>query len=202
MKRFITMSITILPFLAQAGGEATFQPLFDSVVENRLYPTILRDAPGDWLFQLDTASTNQMCQALAALSNHVDEAVAMLPTVLTNDVRREVFFKMSGYAGTNVLFQVWNGLLEIAETNAVLCPATYVEWFWDAPTTPLEDYVLFRYDLPISQSLLARTRNLFSSGSDSYRFLNGVLSGDERSRKIEFLTDSGETLPPFLRDNE
>lgn len=197
-KQIITLAFALFA-LTNIKADSIFQPLFNSVVENRLYSRFLMDGPGNWSFQLDTASTDPVFQTLVAMSNHVDEAVAMLPTVLTNDLRREIFFKMSGYAGTNVLFRVWDGLLDIAETNSTLCSASYVEWFWAAPTTPLEDYVLFRYNLPESQNLLTRTRNLFPTGSESYLFLNGVLSGDERSSKISFLNDSGEALPPFAQ---
>ena len=197
MKKLIFPLVLVLSLMTSMSAESVFQPQFDSIIENQLYARLLSDGPGDWGFQLDTASTNQMIQALVAMSNHVDEAVAMLPTVLTNDLRREVFFNMAGYAGTNTLFQLWNGLLDIAETNATLCPASNVEWFWAASTTPLEDYVVFNYNISISQSLLTRTRNLFSPASDAYQFLNTVLSGEERERKRAYLIDSGERLPPF-----
>ena len=198
MKKNISLLLCLFVFLLKADEPSDFRPMFETFMEHRWYVRAFPDAPFiPQVFSNAVVRIPQVMETIQAMSNHVDEAVAMLPTVLTNDLQREVFFNMAGYAGTNTLFQVWNGLLDIAETNATLCPASNVEWFWTASTTPLEDYVVFKYDMAISQTLLTRTRNLFSPESNAYQFLNTVLSGEERERKSAYLIDSGEGLPPF-----
>ena len=138
-----------------------------------------------------------MRTAFSSMSNHVDEAVAMLPVVLTNDFQRELFLHMTGHAGTNAFFRVWDGLLGIAETNAVLCPPTLIDNYWSQGTTPLDQYVIFFYDLPVCQSLLMRTRNLLPEGTERRSYLDSVLSGAAATESRAYLIDSGEGLPPF-----
>ena len=203
MKKTISLLLCLFVFLLKADEPAVFRPMFETFMEHRWYVRAFPDAPFiPEVFSNAVVKIPQIMETIQAMSNHVDEAVAMLPTVLTNDLQREVFFDMAGYAGTNAFFRVWEGLLDIAETNAVICPATLVDTYWDQGTTPLDQYVIFFYNIPISQTLLTRTRNLFPEESDRKTFLNNVISGQEAVESRAYYIDSGLGLPAYLQDND
>ena len=201
-RTLIPIAFAIFSISAKSDMMPVFRPLFDSIISNHREMRLFAGDIHEWGFYDDVVAKGQMQTAFAALSNHVEEAVAMLPTVLTNDLQREVFLHMTGYAGTNAFFQVWDGLLDIAETNAVLCPPILIDDYWGQGTTPLDQYVIFFYELPVCQSLLMRTRNLIPEGTERRSYLDTVLSGAAATESRAYLIDSGEGLPPFLQGNE
>ena len=194
--------IAILATITTSIAQNDFPAAFGHLVENRENLWLFTDVLQERGFTWRNLQEDAVQAAFSSMSNHVDEAVAMLPVVLTNDFQRELFLHMPGHAGTNALLRIWDSLLNISETNSVLCPPVLVDSFWCQRTTPLDQYVIFFYDLPVCQSLLIRTRNLLPEGTERRSYLDSVLSGAAATESRAYFIDSGEGLPPFLQGNE
>ena len=188
---------TVLPLLADSNS--VFEAQFDGIVGDRLDLRFFHDGPYCPDIYSRKAGAERMLTAFSSMSNNVDEAVSMIPSVLTNDVRRNAFLSMAGHSGTNVFFRVWEALLDIAETNAVAASPALIDDFRCAATTPLYEYATFHFDLPVCQVLLARTRDLFSTNDPRHIFLVDVISGEEKRRSTEYYLTSGEGLPWFAQ---
>ena len=195
---FDTESVTNAP-LGRALETSRFLRQFDGIVGDRLDLRFFHDGPYCPDIYSRKAGEERMLTAFSSMSNNVDEAVSMIPSVLTNDVRRNAFLSMAGHSGTNVFFRVWEALLDIAETNAVAASPALIDDFRCAATTPLYEYATFHFDLPVCQVLLARTRDLFSTNDPRHLFLVDVISGEEKRRSTEYYLTSGEGLPWFAQ---
>lgn len=188
---------TVLPLTADSN--TAFKVQFDGIIEDRLDVRFFQDGPYCPDIYSRKSGAERMLAAFSSMSNSMDEAVSMIPSVLTNDVRRKAFLSMAGHSGTNVFFRVWAALLDIAETNAVAASPALIDDFRCAATTPLYEYATFHFDLPVCQVLLARTRDLFPTNDPRHLFLVDVISGEEKRRSIEYYLTTGEGLPWFVR---
>lgn len=195
MKTGILSLLLVLPLLAQADEAPTFGVAFGHVLEHRLHVGFFQDAPYDPADYPFSNATAPMWNAIGAMSNHVEEAIAMIPSVVTNDLQRDLFLHMAGHAGTNAFLRVWEGLLDIAETNPIVVLPELVDSFNSGATTPMEGYVVFHYDMPEIQSLLVRTRNLFSTNSAARVRYDETISGATREAALSYAAESGAGLP-------
>lgn len=205
MKKSIVFFVVIwTSFLASANEATSFRSLFLSISTNSLEFGLGEESVQEWGLENGSWTRNPeqsgiMLAAISAMSNHVEAAVSMIPEVVTNGIQRELFLHMAGYAGTNAFLCIWDGCLNICETNPVSCPPSIIEGFWNAPTTPLEHYSIFYHNLPICQSLLTRTRDLFPTNAPNYSFFGEVLSGAKETELRDYLIGSGEGLPWFAQ---
>ena len=199
MKRilFVFFLTTLIP--AKAENEAPFRLLFDAVVEERLDLDFFHDCPYAPSLYVRTPANAQMWNAIDSMSNHVGDAVSILPDIVTNDLRRNIFLNMAGHAGTNAFLRVWEGLLDIAETNAITVSPQQIDDFNSAAASPLENFPVFFYDIPTVQSLLTRTRNLFPSQSEEWDWYNKTITGVTKAEFLLYAEESGEGLPPCTR---
>ncbi len=195
MKRFL-LSLLFLPAMfAVADGTPDFSVLFEDVVESRLDVGFFQDAPYNPADYPNTPTNALVRDAITAMSNHVDSAIAMIPSVVTNNLRRNVFLLMAGHAGTNAFLRVWDAILCIAETNSAIVSPNQVNLFSSGATTPLEGYVVFHYDDPSVQALLGRTRNLFPTNTAMRIWYDETISGTTKVESLLYATESGNGLP-------
>ena len=199
MKTALASLWILFPCLSLADGETNFTAHFESVVERRLDVDFFQDGPYFPFVYSGTDDANRMLETIHSMSNHLDEALSMLPIVLTNDVRRNAFLTMAGHAGTNVFLRVWDGLLDIAETNGVAVSPETVDDYCLAATTPLDCYIVFFHAVPEVHGLLERTRDLFPSNSQKRAWYDRTLSGAVEAEFRDYLIDSGEGLPWFAQ---
>ena len=199
MKRKLIVLFLATIISSKAEKEAPFRLLFDAVVEERLDLAFFHDCPYAPSLYLRTPANAQMWNAIDSMSNHVDDAVLILPYIVTNDLRRNIFLNMAGHAGTNAFLRVWDGVLDMAETNALAVSPQQIDDFNSAAASPLENYPVFFYDLPMVQSLLTRTRNLFPSQSEEWDWYNKTLTGVTKAEFLIYAEESGEGLPPCAR---
>lgn len=179
-----------------------FRPLFMCIATNSAEFGIYENSIREWGLEngswgRDPEQSEMVRSTISAMSNCVEQAVSMIPEIITNGLHREIFLHMSGYAGTNVFFRIWDELLDISETNSSAFTPAMVDEFRSAATTPLYEYVTFHYDLPVCQTLLSRTRDLFPTNDPRHSFLVDVISGEEKRRSVDYYLDSGEGLPVF-----
>lgn len=199
MKTALASLWILFPCLSLADGETNFTAHFNSVVERRLDVDFFQDGPYFPFVYSGTDDANRMLETIHSMSNHLDEALTMLPIVLTNDCRRNAFLTMAGHAGTNAFFRVWNELLDIAETNGVTVSPEMVDDYCLAASTPLDCYIVFFHAVPEVHGLLERTRDLFPSNSQRRAWYDRTLSGEVESEIRTYLIDSGEGLPWFAQ---
>ena len=72
--------------LVWAESPSGFSPVFDALIENHEDLELFSGVIREWGFYDDIVAKGQMQTAFSALSNYVDEAVSMLPTVLTDSL--------------------------------------------------------------------------------------------------------------------
>lgn len=205
MRTSAVFAVAVLTsFRAFANEAAGFRPLFMSISTNSAEFGLFENSVREWGLENGSWTRNPgqsgiVFSAISAMSNHVEEAVSMIPDVVTNGTQREIFFHMAGYAGTNAFLRIWDGCLSLCETNPAACPRSVIEGFWNASTTPLEYYAIFFHDLPVCRSLLTRTRDLFPPNVPRHSFFGEVLSGAKKAELGDYLRDSGEGLPWFVQ---
>ena len=203
MKTVIAIFTLILTSVSAFADESmVFRPLFMRIATNSaefgMYENSIREwglENGSW--RRNPEQSEMVRSTISAMSNCIEQAVCMIPEVITNGLCREIFLHMSGYAGTNVFFRIWDELLDISETNSSAFTPAMIDDFWSGATTPLYEYVTFHYDLPVCQTLLSRTRDLFPTNDPRHSFLVNVISGEEKRRSIDYYLNSGEELPVF-----
>ena len=199
MKTLPILLLSLLLCLSFADGETNFASRFEVIISRRLDVDFFQDGPYYPFVYSGTDDANYLLETIHSMSNNVEEAVIMLPTVLTNEVQRNAFLTMAGHAGTNVFLRVWDELLDIAETNAVAVPPATIDSFCTAGTTPLDCYVVFFHEIPEIHLLLERTRDLFPSNSQRWVWYDRTQSGAVESEMRTYLIDSGEGLPWFAQ---
>ena len=189
----------ILPFLllcaAAHAAEMAFGMVFDDIIEHRHDIGFFHDAPYNPTDYSSSNTNTPMWNAISAISNHVDEAIAMVPSFATNALRRDVFLHMAGHAGTNAFLHVWECLIDIAETNSAIVSPEEIDRFRSGVTTPLEGYAVFHYDAPTIRSLLVRTRNLFPTNGVMWMRYEEILSGSAKAETLTYADESGSGLP-------
>lgn len=198
-KRSILPILLLLPVMGLSDDTPSFDELFSNVVNRRLDLCFFQDAPYNPSDYQLTTTNAPVWAAISVMSNRVGDAVAHLPSILTNDLQRDAFLLMAGHAGTNAFFQVWNGLLDIAETNNVAVSPETIDSFCLAATTPLDCYVVFFHAEPSVHSLLERTRDLFPTNSEKRTWYDRTLSGAVETELRTYLMDSGTGLPWFAQ---
>ena len=191
---FVAMTISV-----SAENNDGIASHFTEIVDDRLDIRFFQDGPYCPDIYARGGDATRMLEAFSSMSNNVEEALSMLPTVLTNDIQRNAFLTMSAHSGTNVFLRVWDKLLDVAETNVVIVPPATVDSFCLAGTTPLDCYVVFFYADPQVHVLLERTRDLFPSNSQKRGWYDRTLSGEVESEMRTYLIDSGEGLPWFAQ---
>ncbi len=199
MKQLTFLFFVAMAISAPAENADGFAAHFNAIVDDRLYIRFFQDGPYCSDIYTRKAGAERMLTAFASMSNNVDEAVSMLPIVLTNDVRRNAFLTMAGHSGTNVFLRVWDGLLDIAETNGVAVSPETVDDYCLGVATPLDCYVVFFHAVPEVHGLLERTRDLFPSNSQKRAWYDRTLSGAVEAEFRDYLIDSGEGLPWFAQ---
>ena len=194
--------IVLLSLLSVTCGTAqtnSFHTAFDVILSYEDAFRLDPDAIAEWGLDSGTIATNQMQAAIASMSNCVEEATAMIPSVLTNDVSREVFLAMAGHAGTNVFLRVWERLLDVAETNSAAVSPDQVHRFQFGAATPLANFAVFRYSDPGISSLVARTQALFPTNSQTRTWYGTVLSGVAGDSLRAYFTEVGQPLPWYAQ---
>lgn len=197
-------AIALLTSWTIAEGPSDFRSRFLSVATNDVEFGMGEASIREWGLEngswtRDSTKSQIISSVISSMSNQVDEAVSMIPEVITNGLQRELFFHMAGHAGTNVFLRVWDDLLDIAETNAVAIPPATIDSFCTAGTTPLDCYVVFFHEISEIHLLLERTRDLFPSNSQRRVWYERTLSGAVESEMRTYLIDSGEGLPWFAQ---
>lgn len=202
--RIVPLAILVASFCAIADDPPDFRTRFlrvaTNAVEFGLYEANIREwglENGSWTRNAEQGEI--VFSVLSDMSNRVDEAVSMISEVVTNGVQKEILLHMAGHAGTNAFLRVWDGLLDIAETNIVAVSPETVDDYCLASTTPLDCYVVFFHDEPSVHTLLERTRDLFPSNSQKRGWYDRALSGEVESEMRTYLIDSGEGLPWFAQ---
>ena len=137
-----------------------------------------------WGFSSRLKESGVMTNAYMALSNNWQYAMNDWTFYSTNAVARQFFVNLCGFAGTNTLIGVWNRMLDINATNANACPPMLILRLHNAPSSPLEEYVVLHYDNPAISNCLLRTRLMHPQGTAWCQFYDEVLSG-ERKRDWE-----------------
>lgn len=195
----IIVLLGLLSFACAHAQTNSFHSSFDALLACEDTFRLDPGAIAEWGLDWGMVGTNQVQAAIVSMSNCVEEATAMIPSVLTNDLSREVFLAMAGHAGTNVFLRVWGRLLDVAETNTVAVSPDQVHRFQFGAATPLANFAVFRYNDPAVSSLVTRTQALFPTNSQTRAWYETVLSGAAGDSLREYYSDVGQTLPWFAQ---
>ena len=179
MNRKLAMSIVGILALAQLSVGQTVRLAIDSL---RIYCATSHysqiEFVKDWGFAPQSYSAAPFTNAVHAVSNHWQEAMADWDYYATNAERRLLFRQIAGFAGTNAFIGIWNALLDISEVDMERCPKEFIRNLRVAASTPLENYVFLHYQLPSISNCLVRSQTLYSTTNTVMReYFNDIFSG-------------------------
>ena len=139
----------------------------------------------EWGFSPKSYMSAPFINAVEAISNHWQEALADWGFFATNEEHRLLFRHLVGFAGTNAFIGVWNRLIDLHEADARQCAAKYIREVRTAASTPLEDYVFLNYQIPAISNSLIRSRALYSAtNADMQVYFDEIFTG-YRKEEIE-----------------
>ena len=157
-------------------------PVFAAFEELRAYcgttPYGDMDYIREWGFSRRIYAAVPFTNAVAAVSNHWQEAMADWDYFATNAEQRLLFRNIVGFSGTNAFFGVWDALMDIHTNAPAKCPLAYIDDFSVPPATPLEEYVFLNYSLPAVSNRLARFRAFYpSTDQEMQEYFDEIMSG-------------------------
>ena len=138
----------------------------------------------EWGFPSGICGTEPFCNTIAAMSNDWSSLVADWDYYWTNETMRLIIPNIVGFAGTNALLGVWDGLIDICQVDTNRCSAAFIREVYEAATTPLYRYAFINSDKPGVSNLFIRTMNLFPTNDNQIAdYFQSVFDSDSREER-------------------
>ena len=179
MRKELAFGVVVLGFASQCCGSA--QELRESISGLEAYCSTSQfstiGSVEEWGFSSRDYNAMPFVAAVAAVSNHWQDAIADWGYYSTNGNARLLFRLLTGFAGTNALVGVLDGMLDIAETNQMKCPPTWFHKQIIPNSAPLERFVERNYSIPVVSNCMWRASLVYSNDLQLCGFLQKILSG-------------------------
>ena len=174
---FLRVVIILAPFHGLFASQDVRDAI--SMLETYCSTSIWGDASTimEWGVPESEYSDGPFLSASEAISNNWCEMLSDWDFYATNETARMLLERVMCHSGTNAYIGIWCGLLDINAANENKCPPETIFKFAFPSSSPLYQYPILNYDVPIISNCLYRTSLLFTNDANYSCLFSNVISG-------------------------